>query len=129
MSYISCGFPNSRLGSWLDSTVMWTVSCVFAGKKEGKGQSTFRPWRNLAVISRVRGEELFLELELQQEKLGGNAPIFSQTIAALGAQVSCVGAFGAPEILPVFRELQKNCKLTASVAPVPVRHWSFPMER
>lgn len=52
-----------------------------------------------------------LELKLQTEKLGGNAPIFSQTISRLGAQVSCIGAFGTSRLHPVFRELEKLCAL------------------
>ncbi len=52
-----------------------------------------------------------LELKLQTEKLGGNTPIFSQAIAKLGARVTSVGAFGLPQVHPVFEELQKSCQL------------------
>lgn len=87
-------------------------------QKGGGGPKYFQTMEEFgSYLQSKAGKSCSLELELQQEKLGGNAPIFSQTIAALGAQVSCVGAFGAPEILPVFRELQKNCKLYSICGP------------
>ncbi len=58
-----------------------------------------------------------LELKLQTEKVGGNAPIFSQTISHLGAQVSCIGAFGTPQLHPIFRELEKACTLYSISGP------------
>jgi len=58
-----------------------------------------------------------MELKLQTEKLGGNAPIFSQTIACLGARVDCIGAFGTPRPLPVFRGLEKLCVLHSLCDP------------
>lgn len=58
-----------------------------------------------------------LELKLQTEKPGGNAPIFSQTMACLGASVSCIGAFGTPRPLPIFRELEQRCTLYSLCGP------------
>lgn len=58
-----------------------------------------------------------LELKLQTEKPGGNAPIFSQTMACLGAHVSCIGAFGTPRPLPIFRELEQRCTLYSLCGP------------
>jgi hypothetical protein len=52
-----------------------------------------------------------LELETKLSKIGGNMVITGNALGNLGIKVECVGTFGYPEILPVFRTMSYNCSL------------------
>jgi hypothetical protein len=52
-----------------------------------------------------------LELETKLSKAGGNMFITGNALGNLGIRVECVGTFGYPEILPVFRTMSSNCSL------------------
>jgi hypothetical protein len=52
-----------------------------------------------------------IELQTQLSKLGGNMVITANALGNLGIKIDCVGTFGLPEILPVFRSISSNCKL------------------
>ena len=52
-----------------------------------------------------------LELQTKLSKIGGNMVITGNALGNLGIQVDCVGTFGFPEILPVFRSMSSNCSL------------------
>ena len=52
-----------------------------------------------------------LELETKLSKIGGNMVITGNALGNLDIRVECVGTFGYPEILPVFRTMSPNCCL------------------
>lgn len=52
-----------------------------------------------------------LELETKLSKIGGNMVITGNALGNLGIRVECVGTFGYPGILPVFRTMSSNCSL------------------
>jgi hypothetical protein len=52
-----------------------------------------------------------LELQTKLSKIGGNMVITGNALGNLGVRVECVGTFGLPEILPVFRTMSTNCSL------------------
>jgi hypothetical protein len=52
-----------------------------------------------------------LELETKLSKIGGNMVIMGNALGNLGIQSVCIGTFGLPEILPVFRKMSVNCSL------------------
>lgn len=52
-----------------------------------------------------------IEMETQEEKIGGNMAIFSNALGTLGVQVDCIGSMGYPEIHPLFLKMNKNCRL------------------
>lgn len=52
-----------------------------------------------------------LELQTKLSKIGGNMVITSNALGNLGVKVECVGTFGFPDILPVFRTMSSNCSL------------------
>jgi len=52
-----------------------------------------------------------LELQTKLSKIGGNMVITGNALGNLGIQVECVGTFGFPDILPVFRSMSSNCSL------------------
>lgn len=58
-----------------------------------------------------------LELKQVTEKIGGNMPIFSQALAKLGVPVSCIGAMGYPDVLPLFHTMPPNCRLLSVSEP------------
>lgn len=52
-----------------------------------------------------------LELKTKLSKIGGNMVITGNSLANLGVKVECLGTFGFPDILPVFRTMSENCNL------------------
>ena len=52
-----------------------------------------------------------IELQTRRFKPGGNMVIMANALGRLGVRVDCVGTFGFPEILPVFRSMSPNCNL------------------
>jgi hypothetical protein len=52
-----------------------------------------------------------VELQTKLSKIGGNMVITANALGNLGINVECVGTFGLPDILPVFRKMSANCSL------------------
>jgi hypothetical protein len=52
-----------------------------------------------------------IELQTKLSKIGGNMVITANALGNLGIHVECVGTFGIPDILPVFRAMSPNCVL------------------
>jgi hypothetical protein len=52
-----------------------------------------------------------VELQTKLSKIGGNMVITANALGNFGIKVECVGTFGLPEILPVFRTMSANCSL------------------
>jgi len=59
-----------------------------------------------------------IELRTQQSKIGGNMVIMGNALGNLGMKVTCVGTFGLPDILPVFRSMSGNCMLYTVGDPI-----------
>jgi hypothetical protein len=62
-------------------------------------------------LSGLDNKSCGLELHTKLSKIGGNMVITSNALGNLGVDVDCVGTFGFPEILPVFRSMSANCSL------------------
>jgi sugar/nucleoside kinase (ribokinase family) len=52
-----------------------------------------------------------VEFHTKLSKLGGNMVIMANALGNLGISIDCIGTFGLPEILPVFRTMSGNCSL------------------
>jgi len=52
-----------------------------------------------------------IELRTQQSKIGGNMVITGNALGNLGIKSECIGTFGFPDILPIFRSMSENCTL------------------
>jgi sugar/nucleoside kinase (ribokinase family) len=63
------------------------------------------------------GKGTNFELASFEKKLGGNGPILANALGLLGREVTVVGAFGLPEIDPIFSPLLANCRKVISIAP------------
>lgn len=59
------------------------------------------------------GKSCSIEMELEQKKIGGNVPIVANALGNLGCNVTCVGAFGFPEINSVFKKMSDNCQMNS----------------
>jgi sugar/nucleoside kinase (ribokinase family) len=66
-------------------------------------------------ILRAAGQSSNYELLVKQTKLGGNGPIMSNALAAMGMSVTYIGNLGFPVIDPVFAEFAARAK-TLSIA-------------
>jgi predicted phosphoribosyltransferase len=68
---------------------------------------------HLKSFSGISGQ---VELITGKIKMGGNAPILSNTLAGLNVDTTCLGTMGFPDIHPVFKEMNSHCKVI-SVSP------------
>ena len=59
----------------------------------------------------LRNKSCGVELQTKLSKIGGNMVITGNALGNLGIRVECVGTFGIPDILPVFRTMSPNCSL------------------
>lgn len=70
-----------------------------------------------AHLGSKAGMSCAVELVTEWEKPGGNAYLFGDTLAQLGFRVDCVGGFGQPETLGVFRDAHPNLCIQSVSAP------------
>jgi sugar/nucleoside kinase (ribokinase family) len=68
-------------------------------------------------IAGKSGSGFSLESEELVQKLGGNMPIMANAMAQMGTNVSCIGAFGMPSVVPVFSQMHPNCSLYTYTNP------------
>ena len=68
---------------------------------------------HLKSFSGISGQ---VELVTEKVKMGGNAPILSNTLAGMNVSTTCLGSMGLPEIHSVFEEMNSTCKVI-SVSP------------
>lgn len=68
-------------------------------------------------LNEKSGKSCSIDMELVQTKIGGNVPIVANALGNLGCHVTCVGAFGYPEIHPIFEEMSDNCSLNSVAEP------------
>jgi sugar/nucleoside kinase (ribokinase family) len=68
-------------------------------------------------IATAAGKSANIELVPVLEKLGGNGPLMAMAAAGMGAQVTCIGMLGYPEIHPVFKPLKSICKVVSVGQP------------
>jgi len=61
------------------------------------------------------GKSTNIELYPRMEKLGGNGPIMANALIATGAQVTYVGAIGAGDVHPVFRDMASRAARAVSL--------------
>lgn len=65
-----------------------------------------------------KGQKSFsIEMEEITTKLGGNMPIMANAVAQMGPEVFCLGPMGRSDIHPVFKPMQKICKLYSYADP------------
>lgn len=62
------------------------------------------------------GKSTNIEFFPRMEKLGGNGPIMANAMLAQGAQITYIGAVGAPTIHPVFQDLAQRAKVVSLCA-------------
>jgi sugar/nucleoside kinase (ribokinase family) len=90
----------------------------------------FTPFDSIAEFGRriqaAAGQSTNFELYPRREKLGGNGPIMAGALLALGAQVTCAGAFGRSVIHPVFADLARRARLVSLAEPARTTAIEFP---
>lgn len=86
-----------------------------------KTQETTVPFVTLKEFSEYlaekSGKSCSIDMEMVQEKIGGNMPIVANAIGNLGCKPICIGAMGEPEILAVFENMNSNCSLVSISNP------------
>jgi sugar/nucleoside kinase (ribokinase family) len=76
-------------------------------------------------MAEAAGKSAQIELALQAIKLGGNAPIMANALAALGFDATCMGALGAPVVHPVFQPLAERCEVISLGPPAETNALEF----
>lgn len=64
-------------------------------------------------LSSLGSRSCGLELETKISRPGGNMVITANALGSLGIKADCIGTFGYPDILPVFRNISPNCRLNS----------------
>jgi len=64
-------------------------------------------------IAKAAGKSAQIELQTQATKLGGNAPIMSESMACLGFETVCLGNFGAESTNKVFQSIHSRVQLVS----------------
>lgn len=86
-----------------------------------KNQTYYQPFKTIEEFSdylkEKKGKSCSIEMELQDEKIGGNMPIVSNALGCLGCSPICIGAFGLPNIHHVFKNISDKCKLISVSNP------------
>lgn len=77
------------------------------------------------MVSAAAGLSLNVEIIPKVQKLGGNGPIMANAMARLGAEVSCVGAFGLPAPTPEYTEMGKRVALYSVAQPACTDAYEF----
>ncbi len=62
-------------------------------------------------LTKLNNKSAGIELQTKLSKPGGNMVITGNALGNLGVKTECVGTFGSPEILPIFRTMSENCSL------------------
>lgn len=65
-----------------------------------------------AFLTDLENRSSGVELQTKLSKIGGNMVITANALGNLGVSIDCIGTFGFPEILPVFRTMSGKCSLT-----------------
>jgi hypothetical protein len=68
-------------------------------------------------IYAATGKSGQIEMVTQKIKLGGNAPILSNTLGRLGISSFCLGSFGYPERHSVFSTMSEKCNIISVLNP------------
>ena len=68
-------------------------------------------------INRAAGQSSNYEVVVRQTRLGGNAPLMGNALAALGLDVAFVGAAGHPEVHPVFADFARRADVRGITRP------------
>ena len=80
--------------------------------KNDAGTQYFEEIKDFARhIDRAAGKSSQFELETQETKLGGSAPIMAHAMGALGFSSTCIGNFGQDSIQEVFKDIHENVRL------------------
>jgi hypothetical protein len=62
-------------------------------------------------LKNLKDHSCGLELQTRFSKPGGNMVITGNALGNLGVVSDCIGTYGFPEILPVFKVMSENCRL------------------
>lgn len=82
-------------------------------ERDGKGSAGFfsssEEFGNFLI--KLENKSCGIELQTKLSKIGGNMVIMANALGNLNVKVECVGTFGLPDILPVFKTMSENCTL------------------
>jgi hypothetical protein len=114
-----CGFELSRkqimagFDGFIDS-----IQKVILSQSENQQPEYFKTIQDFGqYISAKNAGGLSLETEEIVNKIGGNVAIMANAIAQFGVKTNCIGAFGYPDIDPVFSGMHANSSLFSFANP------------
>ena len=85
---------------------------IVSGKDENEVSEYFTESSRFGeFLINLNNKSAGAELQTKLSKPGGNMVITANALGNLGVKVECIGTFGLPEILPVFKTMSENCSL------------------
>ena len=85
---------------------------IVSGKDKNELSEYFTESSNFGeFLVNLNNKSAGVELQTKLSKPGGNMVITGNALGNLGVKTECVGTFGLPEILPVFKSMSENCSL------------------
>jgi hypothetical protein len=102
--------PTAFLG--FDACIDIIVRIVSRKDKNEKSEYFTESSQFGKFLIKLNDKSAGVELQTKLSKPGGNMVITGNALGNLGIKTECVGTFGFPEILPVFRGMSENCTLT-----------------
>jgi sugar/nucleoside kinase (ribokinase family) len=85
---------------------------IVKGHKDNAGSVYFSSSKEFGeFLIDLENRSSGVELHTKLSKIGGNMVITANALGKLGISTDCIGTFGFPEILPVFRTMSGNCSL------------------
>lgn len=70
-----------------------------------------------AYIDKKAGRSCSIELHKIIEKVGGNAAIYASAVSNFGIHTKCVGAFGYPAVMDLFKQIGEGVELVSISNP------------
>lgn len=111
LDYVSTNGDSTTVAAGFDAVIDSIVRMV----KKNNGLEDKRYFGTIEEFGKYlitkRKMSCSIEMEKQQEKIGGNMAIFSNAFGTLGTSVQCIGSMGDIEVYPLFREMSDNCNL------------------
>lgn len=68
-------------------------------------------------LQKKKGKSCSIDMVTTTERFGGNMPNVAHAMGTLGCRTVCVGAMGEDTVMPLFEQMNKNCRLITVNGP------------
>ena len=105
------------------------IDRIFRVVETRQDSENYTTYRNISGFAdRIRaaaGLSADIELILQEERLGGNAPIMANALSGYGICTTCIGTMGYPDVNSLFNIMQDSCNILSIGEPAVTQAFEF----